>query len=99
MKLVLRRSQRAGGLISKTVVFGLDARAELTKEEGANVTKYKLGGEVVYNSQTAQRHYEKVAGADYGTLRGFASGLTHFAMAKLALTITIDSLVRGHHIE
>jgi len=107
VQLKLQRSQRSGGVFGKAVVFCLDARAEYSPSEAANISKYRLGGEVVYSSQAARRHLENVgrhldrsqqgsAAARAGSLvRGAAS----LALAKMQLNISIASLGRGHHIE
>ena len=97
MQLVLRRSQKTTGMLSKSVSFCLDARTELSPEERSNVDKYKLGGLVVYNSAAAEAQLAKVtAGLAGGSLLKGAVGL---AMSKFTLTITVDSLTRGQHIE
>jgi hypothetical protein len=99
MKLRISRSQKSSGLVTKHVIFCIDARAELTPEEAANVKKYKLGKEVIYNSQRAKEYLEK-AQRNFSTYSGsFLAGMVNMAMAKLSLNITIDSLVKGHHIE
>src|SRR5665213_4392618 len=51
MQLKLKRSQRAGGIMGGKVLFGLDARAELTPDEQSLVRKYSLGKIVVYDSE------------------------------------------------
>jgi len=93
MKLVLKRSQRESGMLSKNVVFMLNARADLTEEEKHNVQKYKLGGEVIYNSEASRAHAEKAGDG------GLVSGLAHLAMHRLALNITINSLTQGQTVE
>ena len=60
MQLKLQRSQRTGGVLGNTVIFCLDARADYNPTETANISKYKLGGEIVYNSQAAKRHLENM---------------------------------------
>lgn len=42
MKLILRRDQKTTGMLSKSITFFLDVRAELTPEESDNIVKYKL---------------------------------------------------------
>lgn len=100
MQLKLRRSQRAAGLMGKTVMFMLDARLDLNAEEEARVRKYKLGDLVIYNSASSRKHLEGMvrAGADEG-FGGFMGQMAHAAMARLSLNITVDGLVRGQHIE
>ena len=100
MKLRISRSQKDGGMMSKTVSFAIDARAELTPEEASNVKKYKLGKQVIYNSQRSKENLDKLqanlaSGKGSGVLKSFGN----LAMAKLSLNITIDSLVKGQHIE
>ena len=98
MQLVMRRSQKTSGLMTKSVVFCLDARVDLSPEERDNVKRYGLSKQVLYNSSASKAHLEKVA-ETAGGARGFLSGAVHLAMAKLALNITIESLTQGHHIE
>ena len=94
MQLKIKRSQTTSGMISKTVKFCSDIRAEYTQEERANINKYGLGGEVIYNSRSAAEHRE-MAAAVGPSLRA----LGHLALAEMNLTITIASLQQGHHIE
>jgi len=94
MKLKLQRSQKSSGMISKSVVFALDARVELTPEEQDNLKKYKLGNQVIYNSEKSKKYLE--AGMAAGGLLKAAAKL---AMHRLSLNITIDGLIRGQHIE
>lgn len=54
MRLKLRRSQR-NGFMGK-MLFALDARIELTAEELSLVAKYNLGGAVIYESSSRERH-------------------------------------------
>ena len=100
MQLKLQRSQKSSGMISKSVVFCLDARVELTPEEAENVQKYKLGSMVIYNSEASKRHLAAGdAAAASSTAGGVGKAFVRLAMAKLSLNISIDSLTRGHHIE
>ena len=46
MELLLRRSQKSG--LMGGVKFTLEARVELTQEEGANVRKYKMSDILLY---------------------------------------------------
>jgi hypothetical protein len=98
MQLVLRRSQKTAGMLSKSVLFCLDARVDLSPEEAASVKKYGLGAQVLYNSTAAKGHLEKVNETAGGS-RGFLSGAVNLALAKMALNITVSSLTSGHHIE
>ena len=100
MLLKLNRSQRTSGIMSKTVMFMLDARLELNAEEAASVRKYALGGQVIYNSAAARKHLEAADPDRYeDTALGTARFFTRLAMAKLSLNITIDGLTKGQHIE
>lgn len=100
MLLKLSRSQRTSGLMSKTVLFMLDARLELNAEEAASVRKYALGSQVIYNSAASRKHLEAAATAVVQETAGsFVRMLASSAMARLSLNITIDSLTKGQHIE
>lgn len=99
MQLVLRRSQKTTGMLSKSVSFVLDARADLTPEEVDAVKKYGLGSQILYASSKAKAHAETALSVDPATGTGFLKGIAAAAMLKLALTITTDSLTKGHHIE
>jgi len=96
MRLKLQRSQRSG--LTGKVVFALNARIELSPAEGDLVRKYGLGKQTVYDSEARRKHADTLADASQGRvglLRGFAA----MTMAALALHVTIDSLVKGQHIE
>jgi hypothetical protein len=93
MKLKIQRSQRTTGVVSKSILFCVDARVELTPQQQADVVKYKLGSQVIYNSEASKKH---LANAD---ARGGLKGLASLAMAAMNLNITIDGLQRGQHIE
>ena len=98
MQLVLRRSQKSTGLMTKSIIFCLDARVDLTNDEADNVKRYGLGAQVLYNSQESKEHLDRAADAGGGA-KGFLSSAVHLAMAKFALNITINSLTKGQHIE
>ncbi len=107
MQLKLKRSQRAGGMLGGKVLFGLDARAELSSEEQSLVSKYGLGKLVVYDSEARKKHgeaayshFDDATVASTGrSLWKNARGLASAAMMALSLRITVDSLVGGQHIE
>lgn len=114
MQLKLKRSQRAGGIMGGKVLFGLDARAELTPDEQALVRKYNLGKLVVYDSEARKKrtesaygHFDEAGsgplvatgGSAARSLWSNARGLASAAMMALSLRVTIDSLVAGQHIE
>lgn len=80
MKLVLRRSQKETGKLSKAVVYTLHATAELTDEEKANVSKYKVGNTVLYTNN------------DTNDTDGFFKA---FAKSATSVTVTVSALVNG----
>lgn len=91
MRLRFRRSQRMSGLMSKTPVFTLEARVDITDEEMSHLKKYRMGQEVVYSKErvAADRSGE-------GSFKGLARNL---AAAATALTIRIDDLIAGTKVE
>ncbi|MBV9570748.1 MAG: hypothetical protein JO056_05865 [Alphaproteobacteria bacterium] len=99
MQLKIQRSQRASGLVSKSVMFCVDARIHLTAEERDNIQKYRLGSQVLYSSEAAKRHAEAASGEHYESGKSWMRGIYHAAAARMALSITVDSLQRGQRIE
>jgi len=99
MQLKVKRSQKTTGLIGKTVVFCADIRAEYTQEERANINKYSLGGEIIYNSRAATEHLDRMERQVDGSAKGLLKGLGSLVLAKMNLNITIASLQQGQHIE
>jgi hypothetical protein len=113
MQLKLKRSQRAGGLMGGKVIFGLDARADLSADEQGLVKKYALGKVVVYDSEERKKHTQAAYGHfdDAAHNQGYdltaagkglwknARGIASSAMMALSLRVTVDSLVSGQHIE
>jgi hypothetical protein len=100
VQLKMRRSQRTAGMLSKSVMFMLDARLDLTPEETANVRKYALGNQVIYNSAASRKHLEAAGTAAVQEYAGsFAKMLASSALARMSLNITIDGLTKGQHIE
>ena len=86
MKLILSRNQKSSGLLSKTVTFYLDVRADLTQEERANIQKYKLGDSILYERGTI---------TDPGSgLLGLASRVAFKAMN---ISISVADLVAAIH--
>lgn len=98
MRLLLRRSQRAGALTG-SMIFCIDARVEFTPPEKANVQRYRLGGQVIYNSEASKRALNKSDAAQDGSMRGSLKGLAFVALAAMKLNISVASLERGQHIE
>ena len=107
MQLKLKRSQRAGGMLGGKVIFGLDARADLTADEQGLVKKYALGKLVVYDSEARKKsteaaygHFDEAANSSLGrSLWKNARGIASAAMMAITLRVTVDSLVGGQHIE
>lgn len=99
MQLKIRRSQREGGVISKNVIFCLDARVDFTAQEQHHITRYKLHNQVIYNSEASARHLAKADAQRDGSIGGSLKSLASVAMAAMKLNISIASLQRGQHIE
>lgn len=100
MQLKLKRTQRDSGVMSKSVVFCLDARAEYTPEEMANIRRYKLHKQVIYNSESALKHLNHASNSvGRETAGGYLSGMASLVMAKMNLNISVESLEKGQHIE
>jgi hypothetical protein len=104
MNLKLKRSQRTGGMMGGTLFFALDARLEVTPEEGALIDRYKLGKQFVYDSESRRKHNTAIeasiaANEATNSLRYSGRVLWASALAALSLRITIDSLTAGQHIE
>jgi hypothetical protein len=87
MNLLLRRDQRSS-LLGK-VVFQLDVRAEISKEELASIQRYRLGDTILYTQG------ELVEGSGRGLL-GFASKL---AFKALNISVSVNDLAHGKRIE
>src|SRR5690348_6611144 len=106
MQLKIQRSQRRRGVYN-TVYFCLDVRADYTPDERANIRRYHLGGERIYNSRAARRHLDNAgsqlertqSGPLAERFAGLARGAYAMARANLSLNISIDSIGRGHHIQ
>jgi hypothetical protein len=91
MRIRFRRSQRMSGLMSKSAVFTLEARVDISDEDMGHVKKYKMGQEVIYSR-------ERIAAdkSGEGSFKGIARNLAAYATA---LTIRIDDLVSGTKVE
>lgn len=100
MRLFFRRSQRTGGMLSSTPIFALDARIELTNDEKELVRKYQMNREILYTSEEAKQHAASFAGAiNQQGWRSLANAAVSRARYALSLKCTVDSLVKGQHIE
>ena len=100
MKLSMRRSQRDTGMLGNKVVFALDAQIHPTAEEQLLIKRYKLGKEMVYSSEAAQRHAAAAQdSAERGGFVGLAKAAVNAGKAALSLRCTVDSLIAGQRIE
>lgn len=99
MQLKLTRSQRDGGMVSTKMLFCLDARVAFTEQERACITRYKLGSQVIYNSEASKRLLDKAGAQSDGSMVGGMKSLATLALAAMKLNISIASLERGQHIE
>lgn len=79
------------GLLSKSAVFALEARVDITDEELSHIKRYKMGQEVLYSK-------DRVAPDKSGeaSWKGIARNL---AAAATILTIRIDDLIKGTKVE
>lgn len=99
MQLKLKRSQRESGVVSKSVIFCLDARVEFTEVERQNLYRYKLHSQTIYNSDASKRLLDKADAQRDGSAMGGVKSLMSVAMAALKLNITVATLERGQHVE
>jgi len=99
MQLKIKRSQRDGGLIGNTAIFCLDARVEFTPAEQQSIIRYKLQGQVIYNSEASKKHLDQGDRHRDGSAAGGLKSIAHYVAAALNLNITIAGLQRGQHIE
>lgn len=99
MQLKLQRSQREGGVMSKNVIFCLDARVEFTPGEEQSITRYKLQKQVIYNSEASKRALDRGAAGTDGSTVGHLKSIAFSALAAMNLNISIESLQRGQHVE
>ena len=88
MKLLLKRNQKAGGLMGGKIAFVLDVRAELSEAEKANIKKYKLGETILY---------EKSKIIDPGS--GLLGAGWRLAHKMTNLSISVNDLERGKQVE
>jgi hypothetical protein len=108
MQVKIERTQRESGLVSKKVVFCIDARVEFTQDELRSIERYKLGKEIIYFSEAARLAHEKTQAhlqdsrANAFNIRGLGSTLKAAGstlMTAMHLTISINSLSQGQHVE
>jgi hypothetical protein len=91
MQIRFRRSQRMTGIMSKSTIFTLEARVDISDEELGHLKKYKLGQEIIY---ARERVSSDKSGESSWT--GVARNLAAYATA---LTIRIDDLIKGTKVE
>jgi hypothetical protein len=101
VQLKIKRTQREGGVVSKTMIFCIDAMVHFTPEEAASLKRYKLGNQVIYNSEASARLLDRSANAqgDGKSLAGNFKSLALAALAGMKLNISINSLAAGQHVE
>jgi hypothetical protein len=86
MHLLLRRDQRS--TMMGNISFILEVRADITQEERAHISKYKLGSSVLY---TKSELVDRGSG-----LLGLASRLAFKAMN---ISVSVNDLASGKRIE
>lgn len=86
MKLKIARNQKSSML--GNVTFSLEARAELTPEEVESVRRYKMGKTMLYQRDEL---------VDPG--RGLLGLASRLAFKMMNVTVTVDDLVHGKHLE
>lgn len=86
MKLLIRRNQRTN--LTGTPIFVVEVRAEISKEEQAYISKYKLGSTMLF------KQFEM---ANRGT--GIPGFLWRLFFHATNLTISVKDLVNGKRIE
>jgi hypothetical protein len=103
MLLKIKRSQKSSML--GNAVFGLDFRAEVTKDERALIDKYKLGKTIVYSSEAYQKNAAMASVMGHGdSLKeqgaSLLVGAKSLASALLFnLKVSVDDLLYGKRIE
>ena len=82
------------------MVFGLSARVDLAPDEAADIQRYRFGKLLIYSSEAAQKHADRAhMRLGSGSASGILGGLVSAAMSRIALNVTVDSLIQGQHIE
>ncbi|SDP80698.1 hypothetical protein [Desulforhopalus singaporensis] len=81
MKLILQKDQKKG--LTGKLKFIMEAKAELTDEESANLSKYKMGKAMLYTN------LEKRGSGVLGMI----------SRAAMGIEITVDDLVKGKRVE
>jgi hypothetical protein len=91
MRLRFRRSQRTAGLMSKTTVFTLEARVDISEEEMEHLKKYHMGQEIIYAKERIP--------SDKSGEGGMKAMALNLAASFTALTIRVDDLIKGTKVE
>ena len=86
MKVLLRKDQRQGVL--GKVIFTLEVRADLSREERAAIEKYKLSDTVLYEKNTM---------VDPG--RGLLGLASRLAFKAMNMSLTVKDLANGKKLE
>ncbi len=81
MKLILVKDQKKG--FTGKVSFSMSAKVEISEEEKANISRYKMGKTMIYTNLT-----ERGKGV-----------LGLISRAAMGIEITIDDLVKGKTVE
>lgn len=85
MQLLLRRDQRSSVL--GKAIFALDVRSDLTPEEQSNISKYKLGSTMLYESH-------EISGG-----HGLIGLATRLAFKAISISVSVNDLASGKRIE
>lgn len=98
MKLKLRRSQKSG--LTGNVTFKLFFIVDLNAEEKANLTKYKLGKTIVYETPKGAAAADSFRAAhSAGSLGGMGRGLASTLSAKFFDHIlSVNDMIQGKEI-
>lgn len=88
MKLLLRRSQKMGGMLKTSITFTLDVRADISDEERGNIQRYDLGNTVLYTRG-------EIVDPGKGLL-GLAS---RTAFKMMNISVSVGDLTGGKKIE
>lgn len=87
MKLLLRRDQKSG-MLSSSITFMLNVRADLSNEELENISKYKMGKTVLYARDEL---------IDRG--KGLIGLASRVAFKMMNISVAVDDLVNGKRID
>ena len=91
MKIKIKRNQKSS--LMGSVVFCLDIMADLTREEGELIRRYKLEKQVVYATPESQQNLQAALG---GSVRALGAFMLDRMVKR---TFLVKDLVDGQHIE